>query len=135
MSQRNPNRGTTKHHLLFPAAEWMLRPEASYLRQQSSLIPRIRNEGHVYLHSVVPLVPMLGYRTLTAAMHLWTPEEDTMRDIDGLCLAIGKAATHQKSHQIEKDLAGLTIEALQMEKAVLQDIGVISGLSLPQLSA
>jgi hypothetical protein len=46
-----------------------------------------------------------------------------MRDIDGLCLAIGKAALHERSQPIESQLAELTIEALQLEKEVLQELG------------
>lgn len=124
MGHRNPNRGTTKHHLLFPAAEWMLRPESAYLRQRPSLIPRMRNEDHAYLHTQVPVVPALGYNTLRAVVQLWTPEEDTIADIDGLCRALDQAASHEKSHPIESDLAGLCIDALILQREIILEVGL-----------
>lgn len=116
------NRLNSKHHLLFPAAEWLLRPEAAFIRKTHSLIPRMTRADHDYMHNQVPIVPALGHRTLISAGHLWTPEGDTIRDIDGLCIAIGKAAAHERTHRIEADLAELAIEALQMEKAVLGEV-------------
>lgn len=116
------NRLNSRHHLLFPAAEWSLRPPAVFLRGSRSLIPHLSRGDHDFMHRVVPLVPLLGHRTLEAAASLWRPEHDTMRDIDGLCIAIGRAAAHEKSHQLESHLAELAIESLQMQKSVLKQV-------------
>lgn len=116
-------RANSRHHLLFPAAEWSLRPEGLKLRGTPSLIPKLTRPDHDYMHEVVPIIPALGHNTLRAVSRLWTPERDTYRDIDGLCRAIGKAAMHERSHYLESSLAELTIEALELEKTVLKEIG------------
>lgn len=116
-------RFNSRHHLLFPAAEWSLRPEGQAIRSTPSMIPKLRRVDHDYMHEVVPIIPALGHNTLRAVSRLWTPENNTYRDVDRLCIAIGKAATHERSHPIESDLAELTIEALELEKTVLKEIG------------
>ena len=75
------------------------------------------------MHRRVAIIPLLGHNTLRSVSRIWTPENNTMRDIDGLCLAIGKAALHERSQPIESQLAELTIEALQLEKEVLKELG------------
>lgn len=115
--------GPSKHHLLFPRQEWDLRQQGRRMRARHSMIPVISREDHDHMHDVVPLVPALGYHTLMATERLWTPRNDTIRDIDGLCLAIDRASSPSRVHEIERDLAGLAIEALLLEKTVLKEIG------------
>lgn len=120
-------RNNSRHHLLFPAQEWMLRPEGRELRTSPGLIARLTRADHDYMHEVVPIVPALGHMTLKAVSRLWTPERNSYRSLDTLCLAIEKAATHERSHPIESDLARLSIQALQLEKQVLREIGFKDG--------
>lgn len=121
------NNRSSRHHLLFPAAEWSLRPQGAEMRSTPSLIARITRDEHDYMHRQVAIIPALGHNTLRAVSRLWIPEHETYRDLDGLCRAIGKAATHERSHRIESDLAGLTIEALEMEREILKEIGYRDG--------
>lgn len=113
----------TRHHTCFPAPEWMLRPESQAIRTTPSMIPRIPRPEHDYMHEVVAIVPALGHNTLRAVSRLWTPENDTYKDIENLCRAIGKAAAHERSSSIESGLAELTIEAFELERGVLKEIG------------
>lgn len=121
--EQNPTSKLTRHHVMFPAPEWMLRPEGQEIRTTQSMIPHIPRPEHDYMHRVVAIVPALGHNTLRAVSRLWTPENNTYKDIDQLCRLIGRAAMHPRSHKIESDLANLTIEALQLEKQVLREIG------------
>lgn len=113
----------TEHHLLFPRQEWDLRKQGREIRATRSMRPMMTAENHKTLHSIVPLVPALGYHTLFAVEQLWTPRRDTIRDIDSLCLAMDRATNTSRAHPIERDLAGLAIEALMLEKQVLKDVG------------
>lgn len=75
--------------------------------------------NHDRIHEAVPIVPLLGHHTLMNVSHIWTPEGETIEDIDNLCLAIEEASTPNRVHSLEKNLAELVIEALQIEKHVL----------------
>jgi hypothetical protein len=105
----------------------MLRPEGRELRTSPGMISRLTRGEHDYMHEVVPIVPALGHTTLRAVSRLWTPERNSYKSIDTLCIAIDKAATHERSHPIETDLARLTIQALELEKQVLKEIGYKDG--------
>jgi hypothetical protein len=89
------------------------------------MIPVLRRGDHDIMHQVVPIVPALGHNTLRNVPELWTPRGNTLQDIDSLCLAIDKASAPHRVHQLERDLAGLAIEALMMEKQVLLEVGVV----------
>lgn len=117
------NNNRSKHHLLFPRAEWELRPEARKIRQTPSMVPVLTRENHDIIHDRVSIVPLLGHHTLNAIPGLWTPRGDTIRDIDSLCRAIDWASTPRLVQPIERDLAGLAIEALMMEKDILKEVG------------
>jgi hypothetical protein len=113
----------SKHHLMFPRQEWALRPEGESIRNTPSLIATISRGDHDYMHEEVPLVPLLGYHTLRSLPHIWEPSGNTYQDIDGLCLAIEEATDHPRSHRMEKDLGGLAIEAMMLQKQILKEIG------------
>jgi hypothetical protein len=119
------NQRPSRHHLLFPRAEWDLRPEGRKIRQTRSMIPTMRRDDHDYLHSVVPIVPALGHHTLNALPGLWTPQNNTYTDLDSLCVAIDRASAPHRVHQLERDLAGLAIEALLLERNVLKETGIL----------
>lgn len=128
-------RNNSRHHILFPAQEWMLRPEGRNIRTTPSMIISLNRADHDIVHDALPIIPALGHNTLRAVSRLWVPERNTYRDLDNLCRAIGQAALHERSHPIESGLAELTIEALELEKQALKDVGFKSGSSPLRLSA
>jgi hypothetical protein len=89
------------------------------------MIPIMRRGDHDIMHETVPIVPALGHHVLLAIPKLWSPRGNTFQDLDSLCIAIDKASAPPKVHQLERDLAGLAIEALMMERNVLRDIWVM----------
>lgn len=117
------DKSASRHHLLYPALEWNIRPQGAELRGTPSLIYKLPRFEHDIMHEEVAIVPLLGHNTLRSVARIWTPEHDTFKDIDGLCRAIGKAALHERSQPIETSLAELTVEALQAQKRVLINLG------------
>lgn len=109
------------HHILHNRQEWSLRPEAQYIREHPSLIPRIPREVHEELHKACPPVPLLGFYALKRTVKMWTPDNFTLASIDNLQFAIEDAAKHEKSHEIESQLAYLAIEALELQKPFIRE--------------
>jgi len=110
-----------KHHLLWPRREWTLRPEARKIRETPSLIHRIDREVHDYIHESTPGVPLLGFYTLRSVLEYFDPVGHPLNDIDWLCLSIDHATKSHPTHPIERDLGGLAIEVLTMQKNIILD--------------
>lgn len=103
------------HHILHHRQEWSLRPYARQLRETPSLIPRIDRDAHESLHANCPPVPLLGHYALMGTVARFQPTGDTLRDISGLQSAMEQATRSSRFHPIERDLAGLAIEALDLQ--------------------
>lgn len=113
-----------RHHLLNPRMEWSLRPQAAKLRGTPSLIPRIDREIHEEIHRECPPVPLLGVYALRGTLERFVPTHDTLKDMDNLMSAIESSSRHRMVHPIERDLAGLAIEAIDMQRPYIMD-GII----------
>lgn len=109
-----------KHHILNPRQEWTLRPQAEWLREQPTLVPRIDRDIHDVLHRVTPPVPLLGYHALRIVANDFVPGRTTMESIDRLATSIEYAAEHPRAHPLEVDLAELAVNALMLQRNVLR---------------
>lgn len=114
-------RERTRHHLIHSQRQWSAEPIGQALRSQPSLIFRIRSETHNLLHDETPAVPLLGYHALRGTFQRYEPTHDATKDIDGLCLAIDRTVRGQRFHPLERDLAGLAIEAIQLQRPYIMD--------------
>ncbi len=110
----------SRHHILHERFAWTARGEAKRLRDTQSLIPRIDRELHDELHLACPHVPLLGSHALQAVNHIFEPTGNTMDDMDGLMSAIERASRHPRAHMIERDLAGLAIEAIDLQRPFIK---------------
>lgn len=104
---------------MWTSRQWSAEPIGKRLREQSSLIFTISRENHERIHKETPPVPLLGYYALLSTLHNYEPAYNPVKDIDGLCGAIEKATRTPRAHQIERDLAGLAIEAIQLQKPII----------------
>lgn len=109
------------HHILHYRREWTLRPPAQKIRENHNLIPRIDRQAHVEIHRECPPVPLLGYHALQRTVKLWEPAGGTIKSLDSLCSAIDASASNSLSHPLERELAYLTIEALELQRPFLVD--------------
>jgi len=119
-----------RHHIMFPAQEWSLRPEAKKIRSTPALIPKIDREDHNEIHRHVPFVPMLGYYALRRVASDFYPQRTTLATIDELLFSMESAKGHPKSHPIETAQIELSMQALEAERDLLRGIIVPSGTIL-----
>ena len=104
-----------KHHVLHARRHWNSTEEAQYLRRIPQLIPPIEQEWHSELHKNCPAVPLLGYHTLKRVAADFLPQRMPLDSIADLLIAIDTASRHHKVHPIERELAGLAIEAIELQ--------------------
>lgn len=112
-----------RHHILFARSIWSIKPEGRFIRQTPSLIPWLDIEAHQELHANTPEVPLLGYSALcllSKEMRRWQNCDDTFRTINFLKRTIDEVAYTKSRHPIEKDLAGLTVAAIEAQEPYLR---------------
>jgi hypothetical protein len=105
-----------RHHILHDRRSWSVRPESLKLRNTPSLIPRIDRDVHEALHEDCPPVPTLGVYAVRNTLELFHPTGDTFRDMDSLMMAMNKGTKDPRFHPLERDLAGLAIEAIELQR-------------------
>lgn len=122
MSERRNNR----HHVLHEEWTWNANKWAHDLRVTPSLVVTMPTEIHRELHAACPHVPILGSYALQAVNRLFVPSHnrDTLKDMDSLQVAIDKASKSPRAHMLERDLAGLAIEAIDLQKPFIRE-GII----------
>lgn len=108
-----------RHHILFERSTWSSNSEAQRLRSTRSLIPRIDREVHDEIHNHLETVPLLGRKAMFRVVNLFEPTGNTITDIDQLARAIDRATKPGSSPQNERDLGGLAIEALFLQRRIL----------------
>lgn len=107
---------TNRHHILYHAKEWSLRPYAKSMRETPSLIPNMDRLVHEELHMNCPPVPLLGYYALEKTRSNFNPTGNTLDDMDGLMSAMEKSTRWERFHPLERELAGLAIEAIELQR-------------------
>lgn len=111
-----------KHHIVHYGLEWSLRPQAKQIRETPSLIPETPRDFHDYIHESVPAIPLLGYHALLHTLSRFEPTNDTIQTLDSLMTAIEYAEHHPKAHDIERDLARLAINALDLQRPFILEL-------------
>ncbi len=110
-----------RHHILFDRRSWELRAESKYLREQPSLIPLMDMDIHSELHQNCPPVPMLGYYALNSIVSNFHPHSNTLISMDRLMGAMEQSTRHKNTHPIERELAALAIEAVELQRYFIKD--------------
>jgi hypothetical protein len=109
------------HHIVHPAKEWTLRPEAQRIRETKSLIPRLDPEVHNRLHRNSSPIPVLGYHALQIVQREFEPTEFVLETVDALEYAIEQAGKHPRAYRVERGVARLAIEAIEMQRPFLEE--------------
>jgi hypothetical protein len=108
--------GIDRHHLLNTEKDWDLRPESAVLRNNPMLIARIGRLAHNMNHAANPAVPVPSYHILKRAAIDFRPADDVLGSMDNLMLVLDMAAKHPRAHSVERDLAQLTIRAIELQR-------------------
>ena len=105
------------HHLLHTKNHWTATKEAQALR--SMYVYPLEREIHENLHRDVPPVPLLGYYALSSVLREVNPIKNPSYDLNELTGALERSSRHYKCHPIERELAELAIESIELQKPYL----------------
>lgn len=106
--------------MLFYRPEWSLRPEARYLRELGGLRVDLPRAEHDEMHRRVALVPLLGVHALQRVASDYKPVNSLYQNIDRFVSLTERALRHPKSHEIERKLGALTIDAILMQREFIE---------------
>lgn len=115
-----------RHHINHGRLEHELRPESRMIRETPSLVPLMDRGIHTELHKHCPTVPVLGYHALMLVARDYNPTDDTFESIDNLMLAIESAAKHPRAHELERRMADIVVESLELQRPFIR-----AGIVLP----
>ena len=80
----------------------------------------MEREVHEELHKNTPGVPLLGYRALQLVNREFIPSDTVLRSIDNLMKAFEIASRHPRAHPIDRDLAMLAVEAVELQRSYVR---------------
>ena len=110
-----------RHHILHTRMQWTSSKGAESLRETPELIPTIDRRLHEYIHRNSAIIPLLGHYALDYVNSKFQPVEgDTLASIDSLMETIESAGMHWKAHPIEQKLGELAVEALEIQRHLLE---------------
>jgi hypothetical protein len=113
-----------RHHLLFERTAHSANVYNKTLRNSMGLVALIDVEAHKELHRSCPPVPPLSPYVAQRARNLYIPSPHPLRGIDGYLTAVQEAVQHPSTHEIERRMAELTMQAVEIQKPF-----VVAGLA------
>lgn len=105
-----------RHHVLFNKREWESRPQYKSLRENPGLIIPMDREVHNELHRADSLVPLLGYYGIMAVQREFYRGRTHLETVDNLMFAIEKSKDNPRKSNIEKGLAELALQSLDIQR-------------------
>lgn len=115
-----------KHHILHHRAQHESNKDNKALRGTLGMIALIDPDVHDELHRACPGVPALDIWTAQRARTFMVPHPNPLQAIDNYLIAVERARESKKSHPIERDLAALTMMAVELQIPFIKE-----GLILP----
>ena len=109
------------HHLFFDRKSWGLRPDGQRIRESRPFMVRMDNSVHDELHRVCPPVPVPDYFALQRISRSTNFNLPTLEAVDSLRFATEEAIRHPRAHDIEKALAGLMLDAIDVQMPFVRD--------------
>lgn len=110
-----------KHHILHHRALHEANKDSKILRNSLGMIALIDPDAHDALHRACPGVPPLDIWTAQRARSIMVPHPNPIQAIDNYLYAVDRATLSPKSHQIERDLAALTMMAVELQKPYIKE--------------
>lgn len=108
------------HHLMHFRKEWIVRPQAEYIRDQM-IAHGLARTAHNALHAECGAVPVPGYHTLQRVARQLKPGLDIYERIDDYCDLVEESNRHPRIKPLEIDLNNISIEALRLQIPFLID--------------
>lgn len=103
------------HHIF-----WIAKNHQDWTRKESDFLPQMYIPAHNALHAETPSVPELSREILRIVRADFTPTGNTLDSLDEVLCLIDHASTMEQIHPIDRQLAQLSIHALEMQKYYLR---------------
>ena len=108
------------HHPFHYKQEWLLRPQAEFIR--NTIVARnLARTAHNALHAECTPVPVPGYHTLFRVARRLPSGLDVFEGIDAYCGLVEESNEHPNIKPIEINLNNLSIEAIRAQLPLLHD--------------
>lgn len=117
-----PRQYGEKHHILHHRALHEANKDSKILRNSLGMIALIDPDIHDELHRVCPGVPPLDIWTAQRTRAFMVPHPNPLQAIDNYLQAVERATQSPKSHPIERDLAALTMMAVELQKPYIKEV-------------
>lgn len=108
------------HHILFDRTQWESSELSLKLRDKSSLLVFMDIDEHRELHAHCPSVPLMSHYIQDMTLRELKSSSDPIIALSNLELAIERAQHRQQANDLEKRLADLTLEAIELQKPFIQ---------------
>lgn len=118
--------GIERHHLLFERSSWESSIPARRLRQLPSLIIPMDEDIEQALHKTVINVPLLDRYTAQHTYRELQPARTYVGSCYRLMEAIERGSQHSKTHTLERELAQLTIHAIELQMPFIRSGSVVT---------
>lgn len=118
--QRLPKNGEN-HHTLFCGSPWESMPQTRKLRRLPSLIVPMDKQVEEALHQEISTIPVLDHFTAVHTYNNYEASNTYIGSIHNLMRAIEIGSNHRKSTRLEKQLAQLTIYALELQVPFIRE--------------
>jgi hypothetical protein len=113
--------GFNRHHILHYNEYWRADRNNCKLRQAVGMIALMGVEEHTALHNACPAPPPLDIHIAQRASGLYVPHTNPLIAIDNFRFAVDKALRHPRAHDIERNVAMLTIEAVTLQLPFIRE--------------
>lgn len=105
------------HHIVSSRRLYNVYREGVALREHPSLrLKEMPWPEHTELHENTPLVPFMGYYALCRTVRDYEPGDGLLQSMENLMRSIEGATRHPKAHPLEKDLAMLAVQAVDLQR-------------------
>lgn len=112
---------TDRHHIFHERVMWHTGKISKKIRQTHEFIPRLEKPVHRHLHDTCPVVPTMGYLAmLRVANGFDLVQGDTLGSLENVMRGVEVVENDNRFPDLERRLAGLMVESLDMQRLVLR---------------
>jgi len=110
------------HHIWHHRKQHEATPDNEWIRNRAlGMIALMSIDTHDALHKECPPVPPLDIFTAARVRRLYQPHPNPLIAIDNMSRAIEDAAEHPRAHQLQIELADLSIRAIRLQIPFIKD--------------
>ena len=114
--------GQPLHHVLFNRNTWRGSTTSKEIRENKWLRVPLDSLAHSALHKAVSVVPLPDRHTIQRVASDFVPvRDDYVATMEALMNSIDKGSKHYRTQPLERDLACLTMRAIELQIPFIED--------------